>query len=80
MSEHLDRQRRRDIRRAMGPEALDLIQRQMQVVSNFERIVEALARRVHEIEARVDRLARHQDDPLVQGRTVWGRWPWRGQG
>lgn len=76
MSAHVDRQRRRDIRRAMGPEALDLVQQQMRVTTELERRVQIVLQHAERLQGRVDeignRVAKHHRDIS----TFWGRLRW----
>lgn len=84
MSEHLDRQRRRDIRRAMGPEALDLVQQEMRTVAALDEQVTLMMRSYkaqwQAMDRRVLALEQHEDHRVGQCMTLWGRlrWLWRG--
>lgn len=84
MSEHLDRQQRRDIRRAMGPEALDLVQQQMGALRTLEAHVNHTEHRQALVETLIEGrvLALEQCDyRWARGTaTFWGRlrWLWRG--
>ena len=76
MSEHLDRQRRRDIRRAMGPEALDLVQQEMRIMVELDARLSLLEQHLARVGHDLERLRRQETVWVDTTRTRGDRLRW----